>query len=173
MSVKENSASRGTTARRNSGIPQTAAHSEALKVKDGKEWFLNNQNPGVQDPTLPDAWLPISAAVDLYVDSLTRCKRTKSAYGHAVREFEAWNSSLKNGGKKTFVEEIDKVHLGVAVAHRSLRGGATASAFFSQLSQRYRSGGNLQRVFALCDSRSPALRPHQFVARGHGLARAN
>jgi hypothetical protein len=85
---------------------------EALKVKDDKEWFLKNQNrPGVQDATLPDVRLPVSAAVDLYVDSLTRCKRTKSAYGHAVREFEAWNSSLKNGGKKTFVEEIDKAHL--------------------------------------------------------------
>jgi integrase len=86
--------------------------SEALKVKDDKEWFLKNQNrPGVQDATLPDVRLPISAAVDLYVDSLTRCKRTRSAYEHAVREFEAWNSSLKNGGKKAFVEEIDKAHL--------------------------------------------------------------
>jgi hypothetical protein len=112
--------------------------------KGCKEWFLNNQNrPGVQDPTLPDARLPISAAVDLYVDSPTRCKRTKSAYGHAVREFEAWNSSLKNRGKKTFVEEIDKAHLGVSVAHRLLRGGAITSAFFSQLSQRQRSDGNL------------------------------
>jgi integrase len=51
-------------------------------------------------------------AVDLYIDSLTRCKRTKSAYGHAVREFEAWNASLKNGTKKTFMEQIDKAHLG-------------------------------------------------------------
>ncbi|MGA8871419.1 MAG: site-specific integrase [Candidatus Acidiferrales bacterium] len=85
---------------------------EALKVKDDKQWFLKNQNrPGVQDPTLPDVRLPISTSVDLYIDSLTRSKRTKIAYGHAVRQFEAWNASLKNGSRKTFVEEIDKAHL--------------------------------------------------------------
>jgi integrase len=85
---------------------------EALKVKAEKEWFLQNQSrPGVQDPTAADARHPIAVSVELYVDSLTHSKRTKSAYGHAVREFAEWNASLKNGSKKTFVEEIDKAHM--------------------------------------------------------------
>lgn len=43
--------------------PKTCrALSEALKVKEDKEWFLKNKNrPGVQDSTLPDVRLPISA----------------------------------------------------------------------------------------------------------------
>lgn len=86
--------------------------SDALKVKSDKEWFLRNQTrPGVQDPTTPDARAPIAVSVERYVESLTGSKRTKSAYGHAVREFEAWNASLKNGSKRTFMEEIDKAHL--------------------------------------------------------------
>ena len=86
--------------------------SDALKVRSEKEWFLKNQTrPGVQDPTKPDARAPIAASVERYVESLTGSKRTKSAYGHAVREFEAWNASLKNGSKKKFIEEIDKAHM--------------------------------------------------------------
>jgi integrase len=86
--------------------------SDALRVKSEKEWFLKNQSrPGVQDPTKPDARAPIAASVERYVESLTGSKRTKSAYGHAVREFEAWNASLKNGSKKRFIEEIDKAHM--------------------------------------------------------------
>jgi hypothetical protein len=85
---------------------------EALKVKAEKEWFLQNQNrPGVQDPTVQDTRLPIAVSIDAYVDSLTGSKRTKSAYGHAVREFAEWNASRKNGTKKTFMEEIDKAHM--------------------------------------------------------------
>lgn len=85
---------------------------EALKAKAEKEWFLQNQNrPGVQDPTQPDTRLLISASVELYVDSLTNSKGTKRAYGHAVREFAEWNAGLKNGSKKTFMEEIDKAHM--------------------------------------------------------------
>jgi hypothetical protein len=85
---------------------------EALKVKAEKEWFLQNQNrPGVQDPTLPNARLLISVSVELYIDSLTGSKKTKSAYGHVVRDFAEWNASLKNGSKKTFMEEIDKAHM--------------------------------------------------------------
>ena len=86
--------------------------SAALKAKEEKEWFLQNQNrPGVQDPTQPDTRLLISASVELYVDSLTGSKRTKIAYGHAVREFAEWNASLKSGSKKTFMEEIDKAQM--------------------------------------------------------------
>jgi integrase len=86
--------------------------SDALKVKSDKEWFLKNQSrPGVQDPTTPDSRAPISISVDRYVESLTGSKGTKRAYGHAVREFAEWNSGLKNGSKKTFMEEIDKAHM--------------------------------------------------------------
>lgn len=46
------------------------------------------------------------------VESLTGSKRTKNTYEHAVREFAGWNASLKNGSKKTFMEEIDKAHMG-------------------------------------------------------------
>jgi hypothetical protein len=82
---------------------------EALKVKAEKEWFLQNQNrPGVQDPTTPDSRATIAISVERYVESITGSKKTKSAYAHAVKEFAEWNASLKNGSKKTFVEEIDK-----------------------------------------------------------------
>jgi hypothetical protein len=54
--------------------------------------------------------LKAQEAVQRYVESLTGSKRTKSAYEHAVREFAEWNSSLKNGNKKRFMEEIDKAH---------------------------------------------------------------
>jgi len=85
---------------------------EALKAKDDKEWFLQNQSrPGVQDPTQPDKRLLISPSVELYLDSLTKSKGTKRAYAQVVREFAGWNASLKNGSKKAYVEEIDKPHL--------------------------------------------------------------
>jgi hypothetical protein len=47
--------------------PKTCATlSDALRVKADKEWFVQNQNrPGVQDPTLPDARIPISVAIDM------------------------------------------------------------------------------------------------------------
>jgi integrase len=86
--------------------------SDALKVKSDKEWFLKNQTrPGVQDPTTLDARAPIAVSVERYVESLTGSKRTKAAYEHAVREFAEWNGSLKNGSRKTFMEEIDKAHM--------------------------------------------------------------
>jgi site-specific recombinase XerD len=86
--------------------------SDALRAKSDKEWFLINQTrPGVQDPTTPDARAPISISVERYVESLTGAKRTKSAYEHAVRQFAEWNTSLKNGSEKTFMEEIDKAHM--------------------------------------------------------------
>jgi integrase len=86
--------------------------SDALKAKSDKEWFLKNQTrPGVQDPTTPDARAPITISVERYVESLAGSKRTRSAYGLAVREFEEWNSGLKNGSKKKFMEEIDKAHM--------------------------------------------------------------
>ncbi len=86
--------------------------SEALRVKSDKEWFLRNQcRPGVQDPTLPDTRLPISPAIDGYIDALTGAKKTKKAHRQALREFEAWNESLENGNRKEFVEDIDKAHL--------------------------------------------------------------
>ena len=85
---------------------------DALRVKSDKEWFLKNQSrPGVQDPTTQDARAPIATSVERYVESLTGSKGTKRAYGHAVREFAEWNASLKNGTKKTFMEEIDKAHM--------------------------------------------------------------
>ena len=86
--------------------------SEALKVKADKEWFVQNQNcPGVQDPTLPDARLPISVAINGYIDALMGAKATKKAHRHDLREFEAWNGSLENEKGKKFVEEIDKAHM--------------------------------------------------------------
>jgi hypothetical protein len=86
--------------------------SDALKVKSEKEWFLKNQTrPGVQDPTKSDARAPITISVERYVESLTGSKRTKSAYGHAVREFAEWNSNLRNGNRKMFMEEIDKAQM--------------------------------------------------------------
>lgn len=74
--------------------------------------FLNNQNrPGVQDPTTPDARAPISISAEHYVESLTHGKRTKNACEHAVRELAEWNANPKNGSKKTFMEEINKAHM--------------------------------------------------------------
>jgi integrase len=93
--------------------PKTCATlSEALRVKADKEWFVQNQNrPGVQDPTRPDVRVPISLAVNDYIDALTGAKATKKAHRHDLREFEAWNESLENNKKKKFVEEIDKAHM--------------------------------------------------------------
>jgi hypothetical protein len=49
--------------------------SEALRVKADKEWFVQNQNrPGVQDPILPDARIPISVAINGYIDALMGAK---------------------------------------------------------------------------------------------------
>jgi len=85
---------------------------DALRAKSDKEWFLANQTrPGVQDPTTPDARATIATSVERYVESLTGSKRAKSAYEHAVREFAEWNGGLKNGSRKTFMEEIDKAHM--------------------------------------------------------------
>jgi hypothetical protein len=84
--------------------------SEALRVKADKEWFVQNQNrPGVQDPTLPDARIPISVAINGYIDALMGAKATKKAHRHDLREFEAWNESLANKKGKKFVEEIAAV----------------------------------------------------------------
>ena len=85
---------------------------EALRVKNDKEWFLRNQSrPGVQDPTLPDPRSPSSVSINGYIDALTGAKKTKAAHRHTLREFEAWNNSLRNDSRKKFVEEIDKAHL--------------------------------------------------------------
>ncbi len=93
--------------------PDTCSHlSDALKLKSEKEWFLQNQaRPGVQDPTLPEIRLSISASSNAYVDALSGCKKTREAHRYVVRQFEGWNNSLKNGARKQFVEEIDKAHL--------------------------------------------------------------
>jgi hypothetical protein len=50
--------------------------SEALRIKADKEWYLKNLQRGVQDPTIPDARLPISVAVAAYVDALTGADKT-------------------------------------------------------------------------------------------------
>jgi integrase len=84
--------------------------SEALRVKVDKEWYLQNLHRGVQDPTLPDPRVPISVAINVYLDGLTGSKATKKAHRHDLREFEAWNEGLEHR-KKKFVEEIDKVHM--------------------------------------------------------------
>ena len=99
--------------RQDEGHPTTCCSlGRALRVKSDKEWYLKNQSrPGVQDPSLPDVRPPISTSIGPYVDSLTGSKRTKSAYGHAVNEFAAWNENLKNGNRKKYVEKIDKAHL--------------------------------------------------------------
>jgi site-specific recombinase XerD len=64
----------------------------------------------VQDPTLPDARLPISVAINGYIDALMGAKATKKAHRHDLREFEAWNEGLAHR-KKKYVEEIDKAHM--------------------------------------------------------------
>jgi hypothetical protein len=84
--------------------------SEALRVKADKEWYLQNLHRGVQDPTLPDPRVPISTAINAYLDEIKGSKATKKAHRHDLREFEAWNEGLEQR-KKKYVEEIDKAHL--------------------------------------------------------------
>lgn len=88
--------------------------SEALRIKADKEWYLQNLNRGVKDPTVVDTRLPISVAVAAYIDALTGAHKTRSAHTQAVTEFEEWNAKneeLKDNQRKGFVEEIDKAHL--------------------------------------------------------------
>jgi site-specific recombinase XerD len=54
--------------------------------------------------------VPISTAINAYLDEITGSKATKKAHRHDLREFEAWNAGLEQR-KKKYVEEIDKAHM--------------------------------------------------------------
>ena len=80
--------------------------SEALRVKSDKEWFVQNQNrPGVQDPTLPDARLPMSVAINGYIDALTGAKACASpkidrVFSNQNRNVETFNRNRESGDRR-------------------------------------------------------------------------
>ncbi len=83
--------------------------SAAVALAKSKQWYLNNRQHNVVDPTTAAPRLTISEQIPLYLDAKSGCKKTISAHRLALKEFMGFAAEQH----VAYVDEITK-----AMMHR-------------------------------------------------------